>query len=244
MHAFTKTLTIETKLLIREPAWWLASIVLPSVILVILGVVFAPHRPEPALGDQRFIDLFVPSLLVITLATLGLQTLPVRMANYRERGVLRRLSTTPLHPGQILLAQLVIYVATAVIALILLIVVGHLAFAIPLPGNPIGYVAAFLVGMSSLFALGLLIAAVVPSTKAANTFGLPLFFVAMFLGGVYLPRWLLPEVIVTIGEFTPPGVDGLTRAWLGATVDVLPLAVMAGITVVIGVTAVRVFRWE
>jgi ABC-2 type transport system permease protein len=244
MHAFTKILAIETRLLIREPAWWLASIILPSVILLILGVVFAPHRPDPALGGQRFIDLFVPSLLVITLATLGLQTLPVRTANYRERGVLRRLSTTPLHPGQVLLAQLVIYMATAVIALILLIVVGHVAFAIPLPGNPIGYVFAFLVGMSSLFALGLLIAAVVPSTKAANTFGLPLFFVAMFLGGVYLPRWLLPDVIVTIGEYTPPGVDGLTRAWLGATVDVLPLAVMAGITLVIGATAVRVFRWE
>ena len=244
MHAFTKILTVETRLLVREPAWWLAAIVLPSVILLVLGLVFAPHRPDPALGGQRFIDLFVPSLLVITLATLGLQTLPVRLANYRERGILRRLSTTPLHPAHVLLAQLVIYMVTAVIALILLIVVGHVAFAIPLPGNPIGYVFAFLFGMSSLFALGLLIAAVVPSTKAANTFGLPLFFVAMFLGGVYLPRWLLPDVIVTIGEYTPPGVDGLTRAWLGATVDVLPLAVMAGITLVIGATAVRVFRWE
>ena len=229
MHAFTKILTIETRLLIREPAWWLAAILLPSVILLILGVVFAPHRPDPALGGQRFIDLFVPSLLVITLATLGLQALPVRMANYRERGVLRRLSTTPLHPLHVLLAQLLIYLATAVIALILLIVVGHVAFAIPLPGNPIGYAVAFMF---------------VPSTKAANSFGLPLFFVAMFLGGVYLPRWLLPDFLVSVGDFTPPGVKGLQDAWLGASVDLLPLVVMAGLTVVIGALAVRVFRWE
>ena len=244
MHAFLTTLKIETRLLIREPAWWLASIVLPSVILVVLGVVFAPHRPEPALGNQRFIDLFVPSLLVITLATLGLQTLPVRMATYRERGVLRRFSTTPLRPAHVLLAQLVIYVVTALLALALLLVVGNLAFAIPLPANPIGYAVAFLVGMSALFALGLLIAAVVPTTRTANAFGLPLFFVAMFLGGVYLPRWLLPDFLADLGAFSPPGVEGLQDAWLGASIDVLPLVVMAGLTVVIGAVAVRVFRWE
>ena len=37
----------------------------------------------------------------------------------------------------------------------------------------------------------------------------------MFLGGVYLPRWLLPEVLVRIGDFTPPGVQALLDAWSG-----------------------------
>jgi ABC-2 type transport system permease protein len=243
MHTFLTTLRIETSLLIREPAWWLASIVLPSVVLLGLGLVFAP-TPEPAFGGLRFIDVFVPSLLVITLATLGLQTLPVRLATYRERGILRRFSTTPLHPRQVLLAQLVIYLATAVLALALLLAVGHLAFAIPLPANPIAYAVAFLLGMSSLFAIGLLIAAVVPSTRSANAVGLPLFFVAMLLGGVYLPRWLLPEVLVGVGTFAPPGVEGLQDAWFGASVDGLPLLVMALATVGIGAVAVRVFRWE
>jgi ABC-2 type transport system permease protein len=244
MHAFTTILKMETRLLIREPAWWLASIVLPSVVLLGLGLVFAPHRPDPALGGQRFIDLFVPSLLVITLATLGLQTLPVRLATYRERGILRRFSTTPLRPSQVLLAQLVVYLVTAVLALVLLIVVGYVAFAIPIPRDPIGYIAAFLVGMSSLFALGLLIAAIVPSTRAASALGLPLFFVAMFLGGVYLPRWLLPEFLGTLGTYAPPGVEGLQDAWLGAPVDLVPLVVMGVGAVAIGALAVRVFRWE
>ena len=64
-------------------------------------------EPDPALGGQRWIDLFVPSLLVITLGTLGIQTLPIRLATYREKGVLRRLSTTPAHPVRLLAAQLV-----------------------------------------------------------------------------------------------------------------------------------------
>ena len=71
-----------------------------------------------------------------------------------------------------------------------------------------------------------------------------MFFMVMFLGGVYLPRYLLPEILITIGNFTPPGVQGLQDTWLGTAPQLLPLAVLAGITVVAGTVAVRAFRWE
>ncbi len=44
----------------------------------------------------------------------------------------------------------------------MLLVVGNLVFQIPLPKDPIGFAVAFLLGMSALFALGLLVAAVAP----------------------------------------------------------------------------------
>jgi ABC-2 type transport system permease protein len=71
-----------------------------------------------------------------------------------------------------------------------------------------------------------------------------MFFVVMFLGGVYLPRVYLPDVLIRIGDFTPPGVQGLQDAWLGNMPQLLPLAGMAIITVVLGAIAVRSFRWE
>ena len=78
----------------------------------------------------------------------------------------------------------------------------------------------------------------------ATAIAIPLFFAVMLLGGVYLPRYLLPEVLITIGDFTPPGVQGLQDAWLGTAPQLLPLAVLAGITLVGGFVASRVFRWE
>ena len=233
----------EAKLLLRDPISWLAAIALPSAILLIFGAVFPP-QPDPALGGQRWLDIFVPSLLVITTATLGIQTLPIRLATYREKGVLRRLSTTPAHPARLLAAQLVIYAATAVIGLVVLLITGQVAFGIPLPGNPIGYIAAFVVGVAALFAIGLVIAAFAPTSRTATAIAIPTFFVVMFLGGVYLPRFLLPEVLVRIGDFTPPGVQGLQDAWLGAAPQLLPLVGMTGIALVAGFIAVRVFRWE
>jgi ABC-2 type transport system permease protein len=244
MNEMRTLIATEAKLLLRDPITWLAAIALPSVVLLIFGSVFAPHRPDPELGGQRWIDLFVPSLLVITLGTLGLQTLPIRLATYREKGVLRRLSTTPAHPARLLIAQLVIYLVTSVIALLLLLVVGSVAFAIPLPAYPLAYIAAFLLGMTSLFAIGLLLAAIVPNSRAATAIAIPMFFVVMFLGGVYLPRYLLPEVLIQIGDFTPPGVQGLQDAWLGATPQLPPLLGMAVVTIVVGSLAVRLFRWE
>jgi ABC-2 type transport system permease protein len=244
MNEIRALIIAEAKLLFRDPISWLAAIILPSAILLVFGAIFAPHRPDPALGGQRFIDIFVPSLIVISTATLAIQTLPIRLATYREKGVLRRFSTTPAHPARLLAAQLVIYTATAVIGLVLLIVTANLAFGVPLPGHPLGYVAAFAVGMGALLALGLLLAAVAPSSGIATAIAVPMFFVVMLLGGVYLPRVFLPEIMITIGDFTPPGVQGLQDAWLGTAPELLPLVVLAGITVIVGALASRVFRWE
>ena len=98
--------------------------------------------------------------------------------------------------------------------------------------------------MTSLFAIGLLVAAVAPSNRAATAIAIPMFFAVMFLGGVYLPRVMLPEVLVRIGDFTPPGVQGLQDAWLGTAPQLAPLLGMAVVTVVLGAIAVRTFRWE
>jgi ABC-2 type transport system permease protein len=245
MKALAKVTSVEAKLFFREPGTWIVAVLLPTIVLVVIGLLFGPHRPDPKLGGERFIDQFVPSMVVITLATLGANTLPARLVKYREQGVLRRLSTTPADPSALLIAQLLINIVVAVAGLVLLIVVGALAFQVPLPQDPVGFMAAFALGMTSLLALGLLIAALAPTTAAAAAMIVPLFILVMFLGGVYLPRMFLPDFLQRIGEYTPPGVQSLIDTWMGtAAPQVGPLAIMAVITVVAGAAAARLFRWE
>jgi len=244
MNEMRALITTEAKLLFREPIYWLVVILLPTAILVIFASMFGPSKPDPALGGLRFVDVFVPSLVVISVATLGIQTLPIRLATYREKGILRRLSTTPAHPLRLLMAQFVVYALTAIVGLVLLVVVANLFFDVPWPQQPLVYVAAFLLGMTSLFAIGLLLAAVAPSSRVATAVAIPVFFMVMLLGGVYLPRVFLPEFLISIGDFTPPGVQGLQDAWLGTAPQLLPLVGLAAITVIFGAIAVRAFRWE
>lgn len=238
-----KIIATEVRLFFREPGIWLLTILLPTIVLVVVGLIFGTE-PDQALGGRRWIDTFAPSMVVMTLAILGVNTLPARLVKYRDKGVLRRLSTTPAHPQYLLIAQLVVNMGVALISLGLLLVVGKLVLQIPFPQDAIGFGAAFLLGMSALFALGLLVAAVAPSVGTANALFIPLFVLVMFLGGVYLPRAFLPEILIRLGDFTPPGVQALLDAWSGTPPQLIQLAVMGLITVAAGTVAARRFRWE
>ncbi|MBX7265036.1 ABC transporter permease [Micromonospora sp. Llam7] len=127
---------------------------------------------------------------------------------------------------------------------VLLAVVARLAFGSPLPQHPLGFAAALALGATALLAVGLLVAAVAPTAKAAQALAVPVFMVIMFFGGVYLPRFLLPDFLAEIGAYTPPGVQALLDAWTGTAPQPLHLGIMAVIAVAAGAGAAKLFRWE
>ena len=136
-----KITAVEARLFFREPGVWLLTILLPTIVLVAVGVIFGVE-PDPALGGQRWIDIFAPSMVVMTLAILGVNLLPARLVKYREKGVMRRLSTTPARPQSVLTAQFIVNMGVAIVSLVVLIAVGNLMFQIPFPKDPIGFAAA------------------------------------------------------------------------------------------------------
>jgi ABC-2 type transport system permease protein len=239
-----KIVKTEWKLFLREPSMVIFAILFPTVLLLVLGAIPALRTPDPNFGDLRFIDSYVSTLVVIALAFLGLNKLPATVATYREKGVLRRFSTTPVHPARLLAAQVIVNVIAGVIGVVLLMVVCRLVFDIDLPHHPIGFLATFVMGLLSLSALGLLVAAWAPSARSAGGWATVLFMLVMFFGGAYLPRFLMPEFLVRLGEFLPPGVGALQESWLGTAPDPLHLAVLALVTVAAGTVAAKSFRWE
>ena len=114
----------------------------------------------------------------------------------------------------------------------------------PLPRHPLGFALAFMLGTAALLSLGLLVAAVARTTKAAQALAVLLFLVTMFFGGVYLPRFLLPDFVARIGDYTPPGVQALLDAWTGTPPQPLHLGIMAVIAVVGRRRRGELFRWE
>lgn len=197
MKKLAKITLVETKLFFREPAAWLIALLLPAVVLMILGSIESMRVPQELFGGQRFVDILLPSLLVITLATLGVSTLPMRLITQREKGVLRRLSTTPAQPVTLLVAQLIINFTLAIVEVFLLVAVGNILFDVLLPQNGTGFALSFFLGLASVFTLGLMIAAVAPSSRVGSALAMPLYFVVMFLGGAYhtahwVSRWFWP----------------------------------------------------
>jgi ABC-2 type transport system permease protein len=244
MTAFAKITATETKLVLRSPFMVIAGILLPSVLLLVIGAIPGMAQPSEAAGGYRFIDAWVPSLIVVSLAMLALQSIPTAVATYREQGVLRRLATTPVHPANLLGAQLLIHVVIALAGIALVLGLGNAVYDVPLPKHPVAFLLTLLLGVVSMFALGLIAAAVARTSKAASGIAMIAFLPAMFFGGVYLPRPLLPEVLRRIGDYVPPGSQPLQDAWVGAGVQPLQLVVLAAFAVLGTALAAKLFRWE
>jgi ABC-2 type transport system permease protein len=239
-----KVIQVEAKLFLREGATVVFAVLFPTILLLVLGAIPALRTPDPIFGNLRFVDGYAGTLVVITLAFLGLQRVPAAVATYREKGVLRRLATTPLHPAKLLASQLIVNLVAALLSVVLVVAVGKVVFDINLPHSPGGFILATLLGATSLFALGLVVAALAPTARAAGGWATVLFMLIMFFGGAYLPRFLLPDVLNTIGQYLPPGVGALQESWVGTAPHPLHLAIMALITLVAGTVAARTFRWE
>ncbi|WP_447002995.1 ABC transporter permease [Saccharothrix isguenensis] len=239
-----KIIDIEWKLFLREPGMVVFAVLFPTILLLVLGAIPALRTPDPNFGNLRFVDAYVSSLVVVALAFLGLNKLPTTVATYREKGVLRRFSTTPVHPARLLVAQVAVNVIAGAISIVLLMAACRLVFDIDLPHHPLGFLVTCLLGMLSLSAIGLLVAAWAPNARSAGGWATVVFMLVMFFGGVYLPRFLLPDFLNVIGEYMPPGVAALQESWLGAAPDPVHLGVLALVTVVAGTVAAKSFRWE
>ena len=89
MRPFATLSRVEFALLMREPAAVAFTLGLPLVLLALNGG--DGNRPDPALGGAGLVDVLVPGFLVYVMATSAIMALPETLANYRDRGILRRL---------------------------------------------------------------------------------------------------------------------------------------------------------
>jgi ABC-2 type transport system permease protein len=243
-----RTLTLtEAKLMLRDVAGLSFVLLLPLAVLVVFGLPESSRQPSEDLGGIVPINTTLPSVaLLLAFGMVGFFSLPAYLGDYRKRGILRRLSTTPIRPLTLLVAQIVVNLTLALFAVVLVIAVGMSVLGMEFPKSFPWLVVSLILGITSLFSVGLLIAAVAPSAQAAQVIGHIPFWPMAFVAGMWIPKELLPDVISRIGDFTPLGAfrEAVQTAWVGATPQAEHLIVLAATTVIAGVAAAKLFRWE
>ncbi|MFF0145685.1 ABC-2 type transport system permease protein [Amycolatopsis sulphurea] len=246
MSALSRLTATETKLFFREPVIVFFALAFPPLLLVVLGLVPSMREPQASLGGGTILGLYVPIVIALGLAMFALNGLSQLFATYREKGVLRRMRTTPVKPGAMLGAQVLMSLVLSAGTMVVVLLIGRFAFDVPLPGQAVAYVLGYLLVALALFAIGLLIASIAPSGKAAGAIGTLVFFPLMFFAGLWLPRDSMNPVLRTISDFTPlgAGVQSLQDATAGHWPQLLHLAVLLGWAIVAGGLAARYFRWE
>jgi ABC-2 type transport system permease protein len=247
MTTLTTLTRTQAKVFLREPIVVAFGLIFPAVLLLLIGSTF-PGATEvsAALGNRSLVEVYAPATAVMALLTLGIAMLPQALGLDRERGILRRLATTPAHPRVLVGAHLTIQAMAVSVATAAAAVVGRVAFDLPLPQRPVWFVAAFALSAAALLAIGVLIGALVPTAQAGVGTGMLLYFPMLFFAGIYLPLEIMPEGLRTVSGWTPPGaaVDALGAAWAGTVPATTSLLVLVATALAAGVLATRFFRWE
>ena len=236
----------ELKLNLRElvgPAWGVAF---PMLLLIIFGSIPAFSKPKAVYTGLTTLEVYVPILIMMAVALTSLIAMPMTLAGYRERGILRRMQTTPAGPLRVLAAQLIVGLAAIVVTAIVVLAVSRLGYGAALPRQFGGWVVAMLLTVAAMLSIGLFVAAVAPSGRGATGIGNLLFFPLMFFSGLWLPIPNMPTVLQHISHATPLGAayGALQNATLGQWPSSLQLLTLAAYAVAFGLAAARFFRWE
>jgi ABC-2 type transport system permease protein len=247
MKSLLRMTWMEAKLFLREPVGAFFTLVFPLMFLFLFGSIYG-NKPVPEFGGQGTIDVSIPSYTAMIIATSGLMSITITLAAYREKGVLRRLRTTPVSPLVVLGAQVIVVFAMTCLGMLLLILAGKLVYHIRFHGNALSVLAGFVLSSLSFFALGFILAGIIPTARTAQIVGLVLLYPMLFLCGAGYPRELLPEAIRKVSAFLPLTyvVNLLRGLWIGEawSLHATDAIVLAAILVAGVLISVKTFRWE
>ena len=238
---------IEIKLLAREPVTLVFSFAFPILVLVVLGGIFGSQTMERgAYQGVKMMDWYVPSFIALVIASIGTISLPVHLSSYRERGVLRRFRASGVSEAALLGSQLLVSLGVALVGAVTISVLGIVVYGARMAAAPAEVALAATVATFCFAAIGTLLASLAPTARAAQSVGLMLWFVMVFVSGTSAPLDLLPSWMVSVGKALPlyHSVLAVVDPWIGRGTNWTQLAVVAGIGVVAALVSLRVFRWE
>jgi len=240
MSALGRLVRAELRLMTRDPLVLTFVFAFPIVTMLIIGGAFGT-APDPAFDHTNPSHWYVASYLTVVIAAVGLVMLPVHLASYRERGVLRRFAAAGFPRWSFAIAQLIVGLVTTAVACALLLIVAAPVYGIPTMHDAWRVAVALPLGAVAFVSIGVLLGSLLPSARSAQAVGLLIFFPSFLLGAGGPPPHVMGSVVKTVAGPLP--LTQLTNAvrvpWLGLGSATGSLAVVAAMAVVATVIAAR-----
>jgi ABC-2 type transport system permease protein len=254
VSGYTALTRTELRLFRREPFSIVFVLAFPLMMMMLLSAVFGNDQSNADDVENGMLvwrgvtpaDYYTAASVASVVAALGLMTVPINLAGYRERGILRRMRASSVPAWVIVMSQLTLALVTFVAGALVMSVVAWLAYDAMLPQDVIGVLVALLIGALSFGSIGLLLAAVVRGSRAAQGIGLMLFFAMWLICGTAPPRAVLPSALREVGLSLPLGqlVVAIQDPWFGNGWSFDHLAILLGYALVTGLPALWYFRWD
>jgi ABC-2 type transport system permease protein len=239
---------LELATAVRNGEQLLLMVLIPIGLLLFLT--WVPVGGRPPVGSPR-VDVVVPGIMALAVMSTAFTSLAVQTGFERRYGVLKRLGTTPVTAGDLLLAKALVVGLVELAQLLLITVVAVALGWRPTGlsvGGAVGVPVILLVGTAAFVALALLLAGTLRAEATLAVANL-VYLVLLLLGGIVVPLSSFPPGLAHVLHLLPSAAlaEGL-RHCLGVGMasgfPVAGCAVLTGWAVVAGSVAARTFRWE
>jgi ABC-2 type transport system permease protein len=204
---------------------------------------------ETSVTITRFgqVDLYIPGITAAFIMTNGIIALAATSTEFKRRGIIKRLSITPLTKidwiiGNVLSQALLNLMLTAI-----MIAVGWVLFNIRVIPDVLS-IGMILLGSIMFSGIGMTLSGFIKDVEAASALGNAIAFPMMFLSGTYFPLDWMPPYLQTISKALPLTYlsEGLKHAMIyqnpeGVYLNMALVAVLAVVFIIVGSL---VTRWK
>ncbi len=197
--------------------------------------------------QTKYIDFLVPGLIGFAILISPMFSMVNISSEYKKTKIFKQLSLTPLTKIEWLISKVMWYIVLGAFSFLLMISVGIFLYGAHITLT-VWLIPFLILGPLLFCALGMLVGTVTKNPETAGVIGNIVTFPMMFLSGTFFPISIMPQYLQTIAHVLPLFyiIEGLNNVmvygnYMGAVID---LAVVAVITAVIFVLAVRLFKWR
>ena len=166
-------------------------------------------KPFMEFEDRAFIskslkagDYYLPGYIAAFIMSNGLMGVAQDTAEFKRRGVLKRLATTPLRKLEWVTGNVI---AQAILGFLLsgvMILTGYVLYGITVIPNILS-IALILAGSMAFSGLALIISGTLEDVEAVASLGSAISFPMMFLSGSFVPLEIMPKYLQTVSQFLP-----------------------------------------
>ena len=236
---------MELRLVLRRPENLFATIVIPTLVLVL----FSSVGILPT-GTGRPVDFLLPGSIALAIIATSLVSLGITTGYDRSYGVLKRLGGSPLSRAELIVARVLTVLVVEAVQVALLVGTATVLLGwSPGPGVSVPLVVGGVtLGTLAFAGLGILLAGILRAETMLAVANL-LFLAFLALGGIVVPVDRLPASVAAIAHALPAAaLSDVLRIALGsagAGGDALSPLVLLGVWGALAVAvAAATFSWE
>lgn len=245
MKRFLKLYIIEQKLALRSADMLIFGVAMPVGIMILINMIAGQKQ---AAEGFTYLESSFASLISVGICAAAFMGIPLTVADYRDKKILKHFFTTPCSPVWILGSDMLCAGVTALLSAVSVALVSVVFLGYEMKGNVFVFMGSWLLTLVSMFSIGLLMASLCRTIKSVNAVTSLVYFPMLFLSGATIPYELFPNGLQKVANVLPltQGINLMKAVSMGAELESVwkIIVLLAGITVICSVIAVKAFKWE